>query len=409
MSLSEDDPMQLYQKFTESFNKIAKPEEPNGHFPNYDGQMAAGVPYSEFSAASPFEAGHPGSAGGMFVAGAGAGKVTPYPGYQGAAANLPPMTTAQMATLEPRQDWAAAGAVYSPASFPLPDTGHGHAPGGLYPGAGYTEYQQSGYLGGGGGGHTDPMFGMVNGFGAGRGAGLGGAVPHLDTAESLHMGGHDLGPGGAPQPMLDAEALGLLRSHDAENTNSSNLLGSSLAGQMPSGKRKGGGENAAMDLQPSSSTGQGQATRGRPRAKKTKEQSEAEFEEDGSVDDEKEKKDGERRWTNNQRERVRVRDINEALKELGRICNTHLKSDKPMTKLGVLNHAVDVIMQLEQQVRERNLNPKVACLKRREEGSGSDGWTPPPGTSMMGGAGAGMAQYSPAPATPAGYTAAPYP
>ena len=27
MSLSEDDPMQLYQKFTESFNKIAKPDE----------------------------------------------------------------------------------------------------------------------------------------------------------------------------------------------------------------------------------------------------------------------------------------------------------------------------------------------------------------------------------------------
>merc|ERR1719195_362367 len=78
------------------------------------------------------------------------------------------------------------------------------------------------------------------------------------------------------------------------------------------------------------------AARARARAKKTKEQSEAEFEEDGSVDDEKEKKDGERRWTNNQRERVRVRDINEALKELGRICNTHLKSDKPMTKLGVL-------------------------------------------------------------------------
>ena len=27
MSLSEDDPMQLYQKFTESFIKIAKPDE----------------------------------------------------------------------------------------------------------------------------------------------------------------------------------------------------------------------------------------------------------------------------------------------------------------------------------------------------------------------------------------------
>lgn len=29
----------------------------------------------------------------------------------------------------------------------------------------------------------------------------------------------------------------------------------------------------------------------------------------------------------------------------------HLKSDKPQTKLGILNMAVEVIMQLEQQVR----------------------------------------------------------
>lgn len=56
---------------------------------------------------------------------------------------------------------------------------------------------------------------------------------------------------------------------------------------------------------------------------------------------------------------------------------THLKSDKPQTKLGILNMAVDVIMSLEQQVRERNLNPKAACLKRREEEK-SDGSTLPP-------------------------------
>lgn len=95
--------------------------------------------------------------------------------------------------------------------------------------------------------------------------------------------------------------------------------------------------------------------------------------------------------------RIRIRDINEALKELGRMCMTHLKSDKPQTKLGILNMAVEVIMQLEQQVRgssprqtersncclqsccffsrstERNLNPKAACLKRREEEKADDG------------------------------------
>lgn len=73
---------------------------------------------------------------------------------------------------------------------------------------------------------------------------------------------------------------------------------------------------------------------------------------------------------------------------------SHLKSDKPQTKLGILNMAVEVIMSLEQQVRgecemiirwyqrflidkkpiaERNLNPKAACLKRREEEKAEDG------------------------------------
>ena len=119
---------------------------------------------------------------------------------------------------------------------------------------------------------------------------------------------------------------------------------------------------------------------------------------------------------NNARERVRVRDINEAFRELGRMCQMHLKSDKAQTKLLILQQAVQVILGLEQQVRgrlpagrprprhapppapapvaplprpllqrslarsregtlshvvlpppERNLNPKAACLKRREE------------------------------------------
>ncbi|KAL7047130.1 hypothetical protein ACKWTF_002800 [Chironomus riparius] len=88
---------------------------------------------------------------------------------------------------------------------------------------------------------------------------------------------------------------------------------------------------------------------------------------------EKDRKEKERRQANNARERIRIRDINEALKELGRMCMSHLKSDKPQTKLGILNMAVEVIMTLEQQVRERNLNPKAACLKRREEEKAEDG------------------------------------
>jgi len=84
-------------------------------------------------------------------------------------------------------------------------------------------------------------------------------------------------------------------------------------------------------------------------------------------DDKKVLREQERRFANNARERLRVRDINEAFKELGRMCSLHLKTEKPQTKLMVIHQAVSVIQSLEGQVRERNLNPKAACLKRREE------------------------------------------
>jgi len=48
--------------------------------------------------------------------------------------------------------------------------------------------------------------------------------------------------------------------------------------------------------------------------------------------------------------------------------------------LGILNMAVDVIMQLEQKVRDRNLCPKVVPLKRKEEDGDQ---APPYPTSFM--------------------------
>lgn len=69
-----------------------------------------------------------------------------------------------------------------------------------------------------------------------------------------------------------------------------------------------------------------------------------------------------RRLANNARERLRVRDINEAFKELGRMCQLHLSYEKPQTKLIILQQAITVILNLEQQVRGQWVS--------REKGSG---------------------------------------
>uniref|UniRef100_A0A8C7FXY0 BHLH domain-containing protein n=1 Tax=Oncorhynchus kisutch TaxID=8019 RepID=A0A8C7FXY0_ONCKI len=97
--------------------------------------------------------------------------------------------------------------------------------------------------------------------------------------------------------------------------------------------------------------------------------------EDNLSPEQKAERERERRMANNARERLRVRDINEAFKELGHMTQLHLKSEKPQTKLLVLHQAVAVILSLEQQVRERNLNPKAACVRRREQEKMSAGLT----------------------------------
>lgn len=204
-----------------------------------------------------------------------------------------------------------------------------------------------------------------------------------NTDQLAHNQGHYYNMGS--QPLLGEQ------QNMGQNSGASNSLGPSNS--QEGSKRKLNELKHEVQEPTSSTTG----ARGRPRAKKTKKSANDAEALDDSVDsDEKERKENERRYVNNQRERVRIRDNNEALKELGRICSTHMKSDKPMTKLGIMNHAVDLIISLEQQVRERNLNPKVVCLKRRED-SANNSWNMPSGSGTRpASVGLQPSSYSPA-------------
>ena len=49
--------------------------------------------------------------------------------------------------------------------------------------------------------------------------------------------------------------------------------------------------------------------------------------------------------------RLRVRDINEAIKELGHMISAHTGTSQTLTKLTIMQEAVNVITTLEQQLR----------------------------------------------------------
>lgn len=215
--------------------------------------------------------------------------------------------------------------------------------------------------------------------------------PQVGVSLSSMDGGSPYGPPGA-SILPPGTSGGGSTSSQLHGQDSTSDLPVAAAGLVPvkterlpstpvavnSKKRK---EPPDSDTKPSSSVPG--STKGAKRQRKYKNSRSCSSADDDDDDDDidpvtKDRKEKERRQANNARERIRIRDINEALKELGRMCMSHLKSDKPQTKLGILNMAVEVIMTLEQQVRERNLNPKAACLKRREEEKAEDGPKLPP-------------------------------
>ncbi|XP_040846493.1 transcription factor E2-alpha isoform X4 [Ochotona curzoniae] len=199
--------------------------------------------------------------------------------------------------------------------------------------------------------------GLVSmGHGLGSGMRSGGALCHPDVPTVRQVGG------GHSEDGL-AGSASLLHGH-ASLPSQPSALPDTYSGHGRVGGVAGGGEikrEAEEDEENASVAGHSEEER-----KELQARARSSADEVLSLE-EKDLRDRERRMANNARERVRVRDINEAFRELGRMCQLHLKSDKAQTKLLILQQAVQVILGLEQQVRERNLNPKAACLKRREE------------------------------------------
>ena len=346
MSGVEEDHMKLYQRFTESFNKITKQEEttsyqeirdPGNEF-NLDYNLVSNgvsVPTQGFASDPQY----------FPFSGQGAdqrqGWFPPAPEFQvtgdhGAYIHTKPEPSYEQLTLS-GYDWQQP---FLPAQ-PVYDEG--------VPSSGYTP-------------SPAPSTPVSTPF-----------SPRLDIVGNMNL------PLQSPLEMDDA--LNILKTHADSKVQlyGPGLENAPIIPQKMNLKRKSDVSDPGFDEFRPSSSSSSCGGKGRGRSKKSRKFDDAEDAEDASMDpEEKDAKDKERRFANNQRERVRIKDINDALKELGRICSSHQKSDKPMTKLGILNNAVDVIMALEQQVRERNLNPKVACLKRREEGGPNDCLSPSP-------------------------------
>lgn len=378
MSREDQDPMRLNPEinlFNETYAKVVKPE-------NQEGFMYKDPVTSVYG-------GQPGP--GVYDAGP-----APPSGYS--APEYFSFTTT--APTDSRGDWY--GGNHNPAGDYDPTFSSSAKPEPTYTGLSSYDWNTSALF------PPDPMYGAADSLQPVANVGYQGV--HQPGTSSLPV---QILPPPPPPPLLGVQqplelddALNVMKTHAdiSKNIEYKNGLDAVSPGGLAQnfGKRKLDDSFGELeDIQPSSSDSGKSKSKGNKRSRAKSDVSnvsEAQSAEDASMDpEEKEEKDKHRRHANNQRERVRIRDINDALKELGRICHTHQKNDKPMTKLAILNSAVDVIMTLENQVRDRNLNPGVACLKRRATGSSTDGMSPSPSLPGTSSSSAQASTYTPPP------------
>uniref|UniRef100_A0AAR2J467 Transcription factor 4 n=1 Tax=Pygocentrus nattereri TaxID=42514 RepID=A0AAR2J467_PYGNA len=215
--------------------------------------------------------------------------------------------------------------------------------------------------------------GAMGGLGSGYGTGLLSSnrhslmVGHREDSVGLRSG-HSIVPNQVPVPQLPVQSATSPELSQSDPYRGESLSGG-LQGQSASSvssdiKSEDEGDENLQDSKPLDSKKDDVDSK---ELKAIERSRSSNNDDEDLTPEQKIERERERRMANNARERLRVRDINEAFKELGRMVQLHLKSDKPQTKLLILHQAVAVILSLEQQVRERNLNPKAACLKRREE------------------------------------------
>ncbi|XP_069369767.1 transcription factor 4 isoform X6 [Paralichthys olivaceus] len=216
--------------------------------------------------------------------------------------------------------------------------------------------------------HNGAMGALSSGYGSGllsanRHALMVGS--HREDGGSGLRGGHSMaGQGPGPQLPVQSATSPDLSQPDPYRALSGGLQGQSTSSVSSEIKSEDEGDENLLDskpLDPKREDADAKELKANDRSRSSNN------EDEDLSPEQKMERERERRMANNARERLRVRDINEAFKELGKMVQLHLKSDKPQTKLLILHQAVAVILSLEQQVRERNLNPKAACLKRREE------------------------------------------
>ncbi|KAI1731557.1 helix-loop-helix DNA-binding domain-containing protein [Ditylenchus destructor] len=154
--------------------------------------------------------------------------------------------------------------------------------------------------------------------------------------------------------------------------NNSNLSSSSTSTQSGFGANKNSSSLSTSSLSP---TGHGSGGIPAKIPRKPRSRSSMTTKDDSGDDSMSigEDKEVDRRMANNTRERIRVRDINQAFRELARLCSQHMPNteERTLTKLGTLHKAVELIPMLEERVRNRNLDPRVACFKRNNQNPGS--------------------------------------